>query len=80
MFMLKEYGYLRVGAIVNKIHIADVSYNVDELIKLFDEAIKKGIEIVSTPEMSICGYTAQDLFLNDDLSCSRNLSAIGVNA
>ena len=73
--MLKEYGYLRVGAIVNKIHIADVSYNVDELIRLFDEAIEKGIEIVSTPEMSICGYTAQDLFLNDDLynNCMKGL-------
>ncbi|MGM9969380.1 MAG: NAD(+) synthase [Anaeroplasma sp.] len=65
--MLKEYGYFRVGAIVNKIKLADVDYNVNEIINLLDEAEKLGIEIATFPELSICGYTVQDLFLNDDL-------------
>ncbi len=65
--MLKEYGFVRVGAIVNKLQLANVEYNVDEIIRLLKEANEKGIEIATFPELSICGYTAQDLFLNDDL-------------
>ena len=65
--MLKEYGYVRVAAIVNQIHLADVIYNVEEIKRLLDEAISKGVEIACFPELSLCGYTCQDLFLNDDL-------------
>lgn len=65
--MLKKYGYVRVGAAVNKLKIADITYNVEEMKKILDEAIEKGIEILTFPELSITGYTAQDLFLNADL-------------
>ncbi|MDE7384658.1 MAG: NAD(+) synthase [Anaeroplasmataceae bacterium] len=65
--MLKKYGYVRVGAAVNKLKIADITYNVEEMKRILDEAIEKGIEILTFPELSITGYTAQDLFLNDDL-------------
>lgn len=73
--MLKEYGFLRVGAIVNKIELLNVSYNVKEIKRLVKEAEGKGIEIATFPELSICGYTSQDLFLNDDLleSCLKGL-------
>lgn len=66
-YMLKEYGYLRVGACVNKTKLSDVFYNVEEIIRNLDAAIKKGIEIIVFPEMSLTGYTCQDLFLSDDL-------------
>ncbi len=65
--MLKKYGYVRVGAAVNKLKIADITYNVEEMKRILDEAIDKGIEILTFPELSIAGYTCQDLFLNDDL-------------
>ena len=65
--MLKEYGYVRVGAAVNKLKIADIHYNVDEMKKILDKAIEQGIEIITFPELSLTGYTCQDLFLNDDL-------------
>ncbi len=73
--MLKEYGYVRVAAIVNQIHLADVFYNVEEIKRLLDEAISKGVEIACFPELSLCGYTCQDLFLNDDLynNCIKGL-------
>lgn len=76
--MLKEYGFVRVGAIVNAIKLADVDYNVEEMIRLLTEAEKKGIEIAVFPELSICGYTAQDLFLNDDLysHCIQGLAKL----
>ena len=65
--MLKQYGYVRVGAIVNQTRLADVFYNVNEMKRMLDQAIQSGVEIVSFPELSITGYTCQDLFLTDDL-------------
>lgn len=65
--MLKQYGYVRVGAIVNETRLADVNYNVNEIKRMLDKAIEEGVEIVTFPELSITGYTCQDLFLTDDL-------------
>lgn len=65
--MLKEYGFLRVGAISNKLEIANVEYNVKEILSCLDKAKENGIEIVTFPELSLTGYTCKDLFLNDDL-------------
>lgn len=66
-FMLKKYGYVRVGAAVNALRIADVPYNVNEMKRILDSAREKGIEILTFPELSLTGYTCQDLFLTDDL-------------
>ena len=65
--MLKKYGYIRVGAAVNKIHVADVTYNVKEIKKLIAEALSKGVEILVFPELSLTGYTCQDLFFTEEL-------------
>ena len=65
--MLKKYGYVRVGACVNELRITDVFYNVEEIKKNVELAIEKGIEILCFPELSLTGYTCQDLFLNKDL-------------
>lgn len=65
--MLKEYGYIRVGAIVNEIHLCDPIWNALEIIRNLKIVEEKGVEIVTTPELSLTGYTAQDMFLNDDL-------------
>lgn len=65
--MLKDYGYVRVASAVNKLKVADIKYNINEIIKIVDDAINKGIEILTFPELSITGYTCYDLFLNEDL-------------
>ena len=65
--MLKEYGFVRVGAISNKIEVGDVNANVLEIKKCLLDAQDKGIDIVSFPQLSLTGYTCQDLFLTDDL-------------
>ncbi len=64
---MKKYGFIRVGSIVNSLKIADPVNNVEELVKLIKEAYDKGISIVSTPELSISGYSCCDLFLQDSL-------------
>lgn len=65
--MLKEYGYVRVGAVSNNLEIANVTYNVNEIEKCLKDANEKGIEILTFPQLSLTGYACQDLFFNDDL-------------
>ena len=65
--MLKEYGYLRIGAIVPKIKVANVIYNCEEIVKQIKLAGKENVSIVTTPELSITGYTCADLFHQDIL-------------
>ena len=82
--MLKEYGFIRVGAVCNEIEIANVDYNVEKIINCLDKAREKGIEILTFPELSLSGATCYDLFLNDDLISSvlkglEKLKKVSVN-
>ena len=64
---MKEYGFIRVGAIVNKLSLANPMKNAEEIIKEIKKAVTKGVSIVTTPELSLTGYTCGDLFLQDQL-------------
>lgn len=64
---MKEFGFIRVGAIVNKLILANPLKNTEELIKEIKNAKKLGVSIVTTPELSLTGYTCGDLFLQDKL-------------
>lgn len=65
--MYKEHGFIRVGALVPKIKVANVDFNTDEIIKEVRKASALGISIVTTPELSLTGYTCADLFHQDIL-------------
>ena len=64
---MKEFGFIRVGAIVNKLVLANPLENAKEIIKEIKNANKLGVSIVVTPELSLTGYTCGDLFLQDKL-------------
>lgn len=64
---MREYGFVRVGAIVNQLALANPYENAKEIIKMLKKASQKGVSIVTTPELSLVGYTCQDLFLQDKL-------------
>ena len=64
---MKEYGFVRVGAIVNKLVLASPISNAKEIVKMIKEAYSKDISIVATPELALTGYTCGDLFLQDQL-------------
>lgn len=63
--MYKEHGFVRVGAIVPKLEVADVDFNTDELIKEIKKANENNVSIVVTPELSLTGYTCADLFYQE---------------
>lgn len=65
--MLKELGFIRVGAIVPKIKVANTQWNAEEIIKQLKAANEKGVAIVTTPELAITGYSCADLFYQDIL-------------
>ncbi len=67
---MKEYGFIRVGAIVPKLYLANPFENAKEIIKMLIKADQDDINIVTTPELALTGYTCGDLFLNDGLLTS----------
>lgn len=65
--MNREYGFLRVAAITPKLKVANVDYNVNEIIKEIKNLASQEVAIAVFPELSITGYTCADLFLQDAL-------------
>ena len=76
--MYKKHGFVRVGCIVPKIKVADVTYNTDKLISKIKESAKLGVNVVLTPELSLTGYTCGDLFLQNTLiqECEKSLDRL----
>jgi len=57
-----NYGFVRVGAAIPLLKVADCTYNVEQTVALMREAAAAQVQIVSFPEMGLTGYTCGDLF------------------
>ena len=57
-----NYGFVRVGAAVPLLKVADCTYNVEQTELLMQEAASRGVQMLCFPEMGITGYTCGDLF------------------
>ncbi len=66
------YGYYRVASAVNKTIVGNPAKNAEEIIKLIQDAYDKEVSVVVFPELTLTGYTASDLFLNQTLIASQN--------
>lgn len=62
-----DYGFVRVGAAVPKLRVADCAFNSDQIVSLIKKGNSKGIQILVFPELSITAYTCGDLFHQDTL-------------
>lgn len=60
-----QYGFVKTAALAPKIKVADTGYNAKEIIRLMQEAWRKGARILVFPELCITGYTCSDLFLQE---------------
>lgn len=65
--MNKKYGYVRVAASVPELKVANVEFNVKEIINEIKKLDKEGVQVVTFPELSLTGYTCGDLFKQDFL-------------
>jgi NAD+ synthase (glutamine-hydrolysing) len=58
------FGFLRVGAACPRVWVADPARNVEEIVRLVEEARAKGTQLLVFSELSLTGYTAGDLFFS----------------
>jgi NAD+ synthase (glutamine-hydrolysing) len=61
-FSPQVHGFIRVACVTPRVHIADPRANLAEHIALGRRADAAGADLVVFPEMSLTGYTLDDLF------------------
>ena len=57
-----KYGLIKVAAAIPAVKVADTKYNLSEIENQIAIAEGKGVEIICFPELSLTGYSCQDLF------------------
>ena len=60
-------GFIKAAAAAIDVSVADCIHNTDEIIKKARELSQRGARILVFPELSITGYTCQDLFWQETL-------------
>ena len=68
-------GFYKVGSASPLLKVGDPFYNIGKMYELFKLASSFGVNILVYPELSITGYTCQDLFLQSTL-ISRSMDAL----
>ena len=58
-----KHGFIRVAAAIPAVKVADVEFNIGQIGLQIVEAAQKRVEIVTFPELSVTGYSCQDLFM-----------------
>ena len=57
-----KYGFIKVASAIPSVKVGDVVFNAQQIEDLIAQAEGKGVEIITFPELSITGYSCQDLF------------------
>jgi len=69
------YGFYRIAAAVPKVKVADVKFNTEEILRLYDLAVRRQCAAVVFPELCITGYSCGDLFFQQTLLDSAKFGA-----
>lgn len=59
---MKNFGFIKVASAIPSVKVGDVTYNLQQTELMIAQAEGKGVEIIVFPELSLTGYTCQDLF------------------
>jgi len=62
-----DFGFVRVGAAVPLLRVADCAYNAEQTECLMRKASDAGVQVLCFPELGMTGYTCADLFHQDIL-------------
>src|SRR5574344_777072 len=62
-----NYGFIKVASAIPSVKVGDVKYNTAQIENLIAQAEGKGVEVIVFPELSVTGYSCQDLFRQDIL-------------
>ena len=66
-FDLHAHGFVRVAAGTPRVHLADPGRNAGELLELWRRARDRDVALLVTPELSLTGYSLDDLHQQDAL-------------
>jgi NAD+ synthase (glutamine-hydrolysing) len=55
-------GFVKVAAASPVVEVANCKHNIGQIEDLMREAARRGVQIIVFPELSVTGYTCQDLF------------------
>lgn len=57
-----NYGFIKVATAIPSVKVGDCQHNLQETEQMIARAEGQGVEIIVFPELSMTGYTCQDLF------------------
>ena len=57
-----KYGFIKVASAIPAVKVGDVIFNTQQIEDQIAQAEGRGVEIITFPELSITGYSCQDLF------------------
>lgn len=74
----REIGIIRVGAVAPIVNLANPEANAKHILSVYQRLAERGCSAVVTPELSLTGYSCEDLFFSDDLlaSCDQALVSL----
>jgi NAD+ synthase (glutamine-hydrolysing) len=64
---MTNHGFLRVGAAVPSLRVADCAYNTERILGLMSRAEQQGVSVLVFPELCVTAYTCGDLFHQSEL-------------
>ncbi|MDO4171995.1 MAG: NAD(+) synthase [Prevotellaceae bacterium] len=57
-----NYGYIKVASAIPSVKVGDCQFNLQQIEQMIVRAEGQGVEVMVFPELSVTGYTCQDLF------------------
>lgn len=69
---MRNYGFVKVATAIPEVKVADCQYNERQICELIKKADDGKCDYVVFPELSVTGYTCQDLFHQSSLIASAN--------
>lgn len=62
-----QHGFARVAACTNHVVVADAAANAEAILRSARECSEQGIAVALFPELGLCGYSIEDLLMQDAL-------------
>lgn len=57
-----QNGFIKIASAIPAVKVANCQYNIEQIESMVESADKEGVEIIVFPELSVTGYSCQDLF------------------
>ena len=58
-----NHGFITIASAIPSVKVADLDFNIMQMQSLIAQAEGKGVEVIVFPELSVTGYSCQDLFM-----------------